>query len=172
MKSIKLILIISLALITNNSCNKKNKTTKTLPAITQNGANTFGCKINGEIYSVTGLYENNPVGCAEGNSIPIGLTKTISSSNCSSDINYKGIVIYINEEFAVKKYILKEYGQSEGRCFKSIPSTNYYTDSLNNGELNITRADNIIAGTFWFDARAQDGSIVHVTEGRFDITKQ
>jgi hypothetical protein len=47
----------------------------------------------------------------------------------------------------------------------------YTTTDLINGEVNITYHDienNIIAGTFWFDAINENGEIIEIRDGRFD----
>ena len=42
------------------SCRKENTDEELLPPITQNGANTFGCLINGKIYTQKGFLQNTP----------------------------------------------------------------------------------------------------------------
>ncbi|NEM97411.1 DUF6252 family protein [Pontibacter burrus] len=51
-------------------------------------------------------------------------------------------------------------------------STYYFTNETNKGELTITKLDRynqIISGTFWFDAVDEKGNVVEVREGRFDM---
>ena len=48
----------------------------------------------------------------------------------------------------------------------------YETNEINRGELRITKFDTInqiVSGTFWFDAKNSSGQIVQVREGRFDM---
>ena len=50
--------------------------------------------------------------------------------------------------------------------------SDYFTNSIQKGELTITYLDKnnqIISGTFWFDAINNDGDIVEIREGRFDM---
>ncbi|MBC7553599.1 MAG: hypothetical protein H7257_06430 [Taibaiella sp.] len=46
----------------------------------------------------------------------------------------------------------------------------FTTNSIYGGSITYTYYDgNILAGTFAFDAVSANGSVVHITEGRFDI---
>ena len=50
-----LIIAITMLLLTATSC-KKNKTEEQLPPETHVGAFTFGCKVDGKIYTANGKY--------------------------------------------------------------------------------------------------------------------
>lgn len=48
----------------------------------------------------------------------------------------------------------------------------YNTTQVHKGELKITKfnpTNSIISGTFWFDAVNEEGEIVEIREGRFDM---
>jgi len=169
-KKIIICFTVLIAFFTSYSCNKKSS--KCLPPITQNGANTFGCKIDGEIYAVTGIYESNSVSCGEGNQVLIGFEKSINSSNCDDYINFNDITITLMDSLQIGNFQLTYFGKNRATAYKTLPTVYYTTDTSHNGGLKITRSDNIIAGTFWFDAKGNDGTTIHVTDGRFDITKQ
>ena len=52
--------------------------------------------------------------------------------------------------------------------------TEYYSYE-NSGEINVTRKDEdnvVFSGTFYARLRSNDGEIVEVTQGRFDIDKK
>jgi len=51
-------------------------------------------------------------------------------------------------------------------------ASEFKTDSLHKGAVAVTFYDtNILAGTFWFDAVNENGQVIHVTDGRFDISQ-
>lgn len=53
----------------------------------------------------------------------------------------------------------------------SLEYGEYYTTEILNGEITISFHDienNVIAGTFWFDAGNENGEIVEIRDGRFD----
>mgnify|MGYP001627317650 CR=1 FL=1 len=54
---------------------------------------------------------------------------------------------------------------------KQLAETTFRTDSEHTGTVEVKYfQNNIIAGTFQFDATDGEGNIVHVTDGRFDLT--
>lgn len=74
----------------------------------------------------------------------------------------------------MNNFVQKNYDQLVIRKY-NIPDQYYQTNDTTNGTMNITRFDvvaKIISGTFSFDAAQRDSlaNIVHVTDGRFDIT--
>lgn len=55
----------------------------------------------------------------------------------------------------------------------NVEFNDFYTDETNRGQLVIKRFDEvnqIISGTFWFDAKNKVGKIVQIREGRFDMS--
>jgi hypothetical protein len=55
---------------------------------------------------------------------------------------------------------------------ESLYFNRFYTNLINKGELTITKFDDvnqIMSGTFWFDAVNDKGVKVEVREGRFDV---
>ncbi|MFN3908228.1 MAG: DUF6252 family protein [Flavobacterium sp.] len=66
--------------------------------------------------------------------------------------------------------------QSDSSCFATYynfsETPDYVTNNTITGQLKITKLDqvnNIISGTFWFDAVNSNGVKVEIREGRFDM---
>ena len=188
------ILIINL-FITLTSCNSNNDNsfTPTLPAITQTGANTFGCYIDGKL-----LVPRD--GDGSFNLPSHGATHFVTGTpptdyNSSLTIHdYTGnarlLQLYIeNVQNGEGLYQIKESNCQDFAGGNPNPSINiycrlkdeqtgenkYYCSIENSGNLNITRYDysnGIISGTFDFNAVNKDDSndIIEITEGRFDIS--
>ena len=65
-------------------------------------------------------------------------------------------------------------GQNQGKYSDYSQSgfgVEYITDSLRLGHMAFKYDGSVVSGTFNFDAMNNDGEIVHVTEGRFDIKR-
>jgi len=133
----------------------------TLPPITQTGANTFGCKVNGQVWLPTTVWVDYHNG---------GMV--ISANNWYGF--HSDVIITISEFTAFKP---GNYELSANTSYISKGSYRngkdmYYTDSIYLGNLTINRLDSvnsILSGTFSFDAKnASTGEVIHVTEGRFD----
>ncbi|MCL2027827.1 MAG: hypothetical protein FWG79_04990 [Bacteroidales bacterium] len=154
---------------------QKEEFFETLPPETQTGANTFGCYVNGELFVM------NP------NAIMFAASRTLY--NRETEI----LDIFINTGLLTGDGQMRLLidGSLEGR---SIFLTAYFSPSGTHlscpgfayekcGSVNITRFDTInriVSGTFNFIGRCARGfntnqieyvgdSIVHITEGRFDI---
>ncbi len=77
-----------------------------------------------------------------------------------------------------KTYILKKIDidntTEAGYLFSNVTTSSSYKTqiSINIGELKINKLDEInqiVSGTFWFDALNEKGEKVEVREGRFDV---
>lgn len=137
-----------------------------LPPITQTGAGTFGCLVNGEPFFAFGgvncqyqLIDGEyffVVGFARGQGSP----RTIKIES-----NAKEIVL--GENMLNEREIESIYGVIRFDDFVS-----YATDIQNTGILNITNFDQqnqVISGTFEFEIlNPADNQIYQITEGRFD----
>jgi hypothetical protein len=177
--NLKIITLLLLSIIIS-SCKKTTPTEEQLPLETHIGANTFGCKVDGKIFTAKGkegllssqsMYYNIR---ASDSSIKIGVSNTQTNFSLNMRIKYNGVnIIYAlkNDDY---------YGVFQDNSNGSIPgnSNTYYTDSINigkvkvnffNGSLNPVHPGTILAGTFEMDAINANGKIIHITEGRFDI---
>ncbi|MCW3073455.1 MAG: hypothetical protein JWP69_524 [Flaviaesturariibacter sp.] len=165
-------------LLTAMSCKKNKVAEDQLPPITQTGANTFGCLINGNVYIAKGY---------NGTGTP--------NPKIQFDIGLNGLpYLSIDAKQLNKEHI------SEGQVFVAIANisgtgTYTYPSSFNFsvgwnkyiancgmlafdttikqwGEANITKYDltnHIISGTFNFKYKTQTCDTIRVTDGRFDF---
>ena len=161
------------------SCKKNDP----LPAATQNGANTFGCKVNGKpwipdggggfsgIKPVEGGYQGSYI------SDPTKCNAYIRSRKMDRTV----IHLFIREVCEKGVYDLnsntgtwdvQQRPLSYGLYIDA--DKNYYiTDREHRGKVNVTRADTangIISGTFNFTAvNPTTKQTITITDGRFDI---
>ena len=148
---------------------KKDK----LPKATQEGANTFGCRIDGVVFKPFyrgGLFNDVKVLTA-GNSQNLNIFG-ISARNQETD---QSVYIEFTYITGPGTYQLRQYPY-RGIYNAGVRNPNpggYSTDSVNTGELVITRCDNInkiYSGTFSFTCKGNAGKIVRITDGRFDVS--
>ena len=174
----KILLIAFVILVTLPSCLKSllQEEKETLPGATQNGAHTFGCKVNGQIWVPTGIHEIYGTSisaltasfCVEPNRINFYI---LISAVKDYDSGPESLLIRINSDQA-GTYILNGSNQPGYHYPSSGSFGGADTDSLNTGKVIISKIDpvkNIIAGTFEFTAiDKRNGRIYKITEGRFD----
>ena len=175
------LLFFWILLVTAIHCRKNNSANTNLPDITQNGSNTFGCKLNGQILvpNAACSYLGDP--CAgmdvtvfrakASDSLPVEITISVAQRNA-------GVTNYIQ---MVSKKIIEPTGPfiySTGNIYDSlrINYTNpngrqYFTIDGMPGNVILTKLDlknHIIAGVFNFTLYVPGDSVV-VSEGRFDL---
>ena len=193
MKKIFFLLLLFIAI----SCSKENASVTppdTLPPITQVGANTAGCIINGKL-----LIPKN--GSTSFTGTPYGLKYNyggnfwpykndywqLQISNNKDPNNNFGVVLWIkNMSVGNGDYLI---GQSNGEMYSLGPNNNQifagitengtnktYWSGLNAGIIKITRSDlgvgiSIYSGTFNCTLYNKDNpsEIIQITEGRFDF---
>jgi hypothetical protein len=182
-KRVPVFVFIGLLLCLFASCKKKQAEPtelEKLPPATQTGANTFGCLVNGQAFLPKANFGNGaPYQCNyiyyNGNyNFTVGASYD-GGGNSSTAIVLGTIDLPISQGQTLK---LSNYNQS-GKGFGELLSiTNYsrINDYLTTvsyaGELHIAKLDQtnqIVAGTFFFDAVNTNGEIVHITDGRFDM---
>ncbi len=165
--------------LTAASCKKPRNTNPVdqLPPETQTGANTFGCLVDGKVFLPKGDPFAGPVKKAAYQYLNGKYTLLITGKNSSSDI-VKGVGIQGDGILlAPGTHDLVEYnanGKLSGSYAEFISANikDYYTNNINRGQLvikNFDTVNQIVSGTFWFDAKNSSGQIVHITEGRFDM---
>lgn len=164
-------------------CKKHGPAGPTLPPLTHEGKNTFGCLVNGAVYLPKVSLFRSPVSCYyqklyEG---PDGFVFVVQgrfkgNNNCHSSsvtLYLDSIALQIGRTFPLAAY-------STGKCEGSYLFTEdcgttmrtYATKDNANGEVVITGFDDlkgIVSGTFWFDAVDDSGDTIHITQGRFDM---
>ena len=183
-------LLLSLLLLLSN-CNKDDDSfTPTLPPITQTGANTFGCYVDGKLLTPrdgTGTFNYPDYGMIFWGS---------PSGNSDSELairDYKSgtgglLDIHITDFHQNREgtFPIKESNCQDGidanptiniRCRwwdESLQAYKWYCSIENTGNLIITRYDytnSIVSGTFNCRGQNRDDAtdIIEITEGRFDV---
>lgn len=159
------------------SCSKDR-----LPEVTQEGKNTFGCKINGKNWVPHGGGAFSGVDPVYGDYLATYSFNTTSNNVFIRAYDGKAnINIYLRsvEKPGLYPLINNTLDLNNQRnpynygYFQSEDGSEYLTNTQYNGEVNIVRADTIhkiISGTFNFTAfNKSTGKIVKVTDGRFDV---
>jgi hypothetical protein len=156
-----------------------------LPPATQIGADTFGCMVDGKAFMPrkSGWF-GGPVLLAQYQYLTLnGKTGNYFMLTADDQKTYpneiRGISLSAQcVDLEPKTYVLDEYNTLFKLAGKydildeSLNFNRFYTNLINKGELTITRFDDInqiMSGTFWFDAVNKDGVKVEVREGRFDV---
>ncbi len=154
-----------------------------LPPITQTGAGTFGCLVDGKALTPRGspfggpIFQCNYQDLSVENEPEYYFVLSASDKKSYKDgihgIQLSGDNVLLEE----KTFILSDLntdGQFAGNFYiiSNGSIIEYPTNSINTGELTILRFDygnQIISGTFWFDGVNKDGKKVEVRQGRFDV---
>jgi hypothetical protein len=194
MKNLFLQLLITISIFGLSGCSKDDAQTEAskLPPETQTGANTFGVTINGKVY-----IPRDPTGSLFGTSThaitfwtsPDGLHtfEELEVVDGKSAVGFQ-MIIHIQNLFTsgAGQYQLKKSNFHKGIdsdplthiYFKiwdaNISNYAYYGSIENQGELNITRYDNInyiTSGNFRgkFVRNDNPNEFIQITDGRFDI---
>lgn len=158
--------MVTIFLLSVISC-KKDGLTKA----TQVGANTFSCKVNGNVFKpvYTGGLFNNIKVLSVRNNAQYDFSITADNQETSESITLENP--YIKTTGVYKLHALYP---NRGVYSRSIPESGWFvTDSSYSGELTITRCDTInriYSGTFFFTARdPNSGKTISITDGRFDV---
>lgn len=172
------------------SPNDDDGTSSELPEITSEGAYTFGCLINGQVF----LPRNGEWCLNCGSSLPWRLTynKDVeqyhfgiwASNNINGDVRIS-INLNLDEPLEERVYELSESyvasidkikpnatgciyrkisGEEINSCFETTIDV---TGSIEISEIN--ESERYIAGVFEFQAINGEGEIVNFTDGRFDL---
>ncbi len=160
MKSLIFFLIFCMAII---AC--EQQLFNSLPPETQDGRGTFGCEIDGEIWqpSVDLAFDQRGRANVEND--------TSLTLNATGDGDQ--IQMWITGEIKEDNFILNSSNRPMGKYRSGQLKKNFFTSESHTGELLITKYDTInqiISGTFWFDAVNEDGEVAKIREGRFDLT--
>lgn len=164
-----------------------------LPEITSVGANTFGCKINDQIYlPKKGSFcldcANTPkLNFKYGYVFEEGYRLSIFTFNDINGTISISIDLFNGETpFSVGQYEISEsyldlkdilFPNASCRIDKEISgeiiNSDFYTNTEITGFLYISKIDSdkkFVSGTFYFEATNGIGKNIEVTDGRFDIT--
>lgn len=161
-KKITSLLFLLITTLFLNSCDLLNDDdTPELPDITQNGANTFGFKVNGEIVNITNT--SNQVAIYQGGGIQFGAG---------------GVYIVVLDPFTTNvSYEFKDIGNGISRSkYTTKISENkiclYDYSQTYQGQVKFSKIDKtnyIISGTFSFSTNTDSCEDINITEGRFDL---
>jgi hypothetical protein len=168
-----------LLLVPNMHCRKSSPPPNILPPVTQEGKNTFGCKVNGEVWIpyfhctvFTGSCKELGFDVFHKDSThQLPLNFSLSTRRSTSDTTFSSFDLYsvgaINKTGNVIDSVVILY--------HALGSSEYYRypPSNTSGVLNFTKLDTInriIAGTFSFTLYNTWNDSVVVTDGRFDLT--
>ena len=183
MKTSQLAVLVFLSgLLLSASCKKhvvppQSELSK-LPPATQTGANTFGCLVNGQAFLPGGSVVTSHLQC---NYIYTagGYHFTVAADNKTGNNVIKNVIIGTDslmiaqgQTFAFKPFI----AGNALALFISIDNSGnqneYATTNSVSGQLIITKLDEvnqIVSGTFYFNAINSAKDTVKVTDGRFDM---
>ena len=174
MKKKYIIILVTLPFICLK-CKKDSEIDPKLPPATQEGKNTFGCKVNGVIWVA---YDKRWMGRELQANYRLNFDSSIyiQASRHIKNNNNNGVMILILDPFSGEvMYYLSGYPYDNNVSGSVYTSSNYsyITNDSIGGEVKITKFDtlkNILSGTFFFKAlNDTSGNIVDITEGRFDI---
>ncbi len=177
-----LVMIAGLMACDKDDDQSSNDPIDQLPKATQTGSNTVGCLVNGEAFLPKGGGLAGNKNCfyqyVEGGYY-FGLKFTNSDGNILRAVNLftKNSQIAENQTYLLDtpRFPDDELGKGGGyNYYTSEPytETQYLTTPEVTGEMSITKLDfenHIVSGTFWFDAINEDGKLVEIREGRFDM---
>jgi len=173
----RIILFIAAAFISLSSCKKKELSPmEQLPPITDTGAKTFGCLINGVPFKpLRPFLKSNPkeLVCRYYKDDGI-LHFMLFASDYRNDAYFR----FYMDSIPLGSRTLSFSGPGRGKL--NVIYENYHTDKSvfvtspgAPGEFKITKFDTstgILAGTFWFDAiDTATNRKVEIREGRFDL---
>ena len=168
-KILGLLLIVAIAI---GACKKNNN--DGLTPETQTGANTFSCKINGEIFvPQQALFGPAPLSAIidDFNGEKILRIDVYSGDEIAKRFNINIKHFEGSKRYSMNYSISDTYAQYIYRY--NLPNkTIYSSKQTNNGFVNITKYDGkIVSGTFEFllNNESDGAEIARVTFGRFDI---
>ena len=134
-----------------------------LPPETQTGANTFGCRVTGQVWTYKPSTNPGHIGL-DADYSGGGMYVLAKRGDTAIKIDFSsGGITQLGE------YML--YTDSS-EIYYAVNPVPYYTDSVTNGILTMTRIDtvnSILSGRFYFTGISYLGDTVRITDGRFDV---
>ena len=144
-----------------------------LPPATQTGANTFGCLVNGQLWTPKGFDGTSNYSINYDASYRKGIINISAYIYGSGDNTRQDVIIFSDSLKSVGTYSLSLPNHQEALFHDSKVQGSFYQNEMHyrRGTLTITRLDKqagIIAGTFAFTLYKPGCDSVRVTQGRFD----
>lgn len=166
------IFFIIIFLLSISSCTKDK-----LPKATESGKNTFGCKIDGNVFlpseEGSSWVGARPIIVSNSRFDGFVLRARKFSTSTSTPVN---VVIALPYLITTGTYTLATFGYGEYKLDYAPNGPIYRTNQTYTGTVTITRCDTvnrIYSGTFSFKALDENTTkIVNVTDGRFDVKRQ
>ncbi|WP_299678981.1 hypothetical protein [uncultured Tenacibaculum sp.] len=187
----KIVIVLFVCLSFINCSEDKDDFPNELPAITQEGKDTAGCLVDGELVlkrGRTGGFPSSPLVTVvkPKPGIDVWQLNLRFVDNFFNDRSSASITIVIKSETELKEnkvyelleFVTDDKNTGEGDLFFKPKNENTLfsakTDLNNRGELTITKIElegdvPFIAGTFEFQANSGEGRVFSVTDGRFDL---
>ena len=174
-----LFLLFFASLSLNLKCKKENNEPQ-LPPETQTGAFTFGCKINGKIYTASGkegFLSNESVYYAlraSDSAIFIKIRNSAQKFCLDITIKYNGnLGVYNISSWPYNGTFQDNSNGTIPGSDNLFETSSNFTGKVNikffNGGVNPINTGTILSGAFEMDAANANGQQIKVTEGRFDI---
>ncbi|WP_310393698.1 hypothetical protein [Hymenobacter sp.] len=155
-----------------------------LPAATQSGANTFGCRVNGQVWeasNTTTLAGNvlTPNAYYEHGELRLDAFRRLQVAGPVTNFNF--VVDHVTGPGVYPLGALRDHAGRHAVLQTSRRRVGYATDAPSAGTLTITRLDTAgahpsVAGRFELRAEPQQSAryadlpaVLQVTEGRFDV---
>lgn len=173
MKNLFFLALLSIGLF--SSCKDDDQDQNVLPEATQSGKNTAGALINGKVWvATTKKLNSNNAGtyCEKLNDnylIKLDLRKDPDRYTESIYLIVSIPNLELNQTYEVVNQT-----PDDGYNYASYTSNDkvsYSSNPNNTGRIKITRLDlqnQIVSGTFEFNAVDNNGNVVNITDGRFD----
>ncbi|PIE50920.1 MAG: hypothetical protein CSA38_00860 [Flavobacteriales bacterium] len=173
----KKLLLLGLVFISLYGCREQEQDPTVLPPATQEGKNTGGALVNGEVWVaqkvksshfVFKTYYEYPSPNTNGGEYRL----KIVLARPEGSISHSLIRFFIKDttDITTKTYILNDLN---GGGYSTSTDDDYATNSQNTGSITITKFDKdkqIVSGYFQFDGGNVNGNgeVIHITQGRFD----
>ncbi len=173
-------LIFSLLLLTF-SCSKEedcDNPVDCLPPATQIGANTAGCLVNGEVLLPKGRHlGSGSVLHFQYLNYNGGYLFSLSISDISGKQHRTAMITYRGETKLEmgKTYVLAQRSE-EGNSGVYLLDAGFVDAFVTTDEINggftisfLDESKRVLSGEFWFDAINNEGEVIDIREGRFDL---
>ncbi|WP_299678972.1 hypothetical protein [uncultured Tenacibaculum sp.] len=189
----KIVIVLFVCLSFINCSEDKDDFPNELPAITQEGKDTAGCLVDGEL-----VLKRGRTGGIPGPNSPFVIINTPNRERNFWELGVRFVDNFFNEKsgasvtisikseaefkegisYSLLEFTMNDNNSSEGYLSISpkdaVTSFSAVTNESYKGTLIITRlvleGDNpFIAGTFEFQAESSGGRVFNVTDGRFDL---
>lgn len=170
---IQLLILISLILFLLTGCpilDPPVPEDPTLPAITAEGAHTFGCLVDGEVWlrqPGSGI-SSHPVSASYSQG-----TLFLNAWRMNDTIFEAFAIVLVDRFYGPDSILIKNFLDDDVSIKYTTRKKDYYADISQPGYFVISTLDTIgnriVAGKFSFNAVNDEGDRVEIRDGRFDV---